>query len=145
MSESDHGLIYQITSPSGKSYVGQTRLSLKQRMASHFSKKNGCTVLKNAIKKYGRDQMKIEIIWKGPVDNLNEKECFFIKQNNTLVPNGYNLMTGGGSCGRHHKETRKQLSITMKKKHSSGALVNTWNPEGSKRNKNVKMKISNSL
>ena len=112
----DHGIIYRITSPSGKSYVGQTIRTLKQRMAAHLSKGSGCTILKRAIQKYGIEQMKVDILWKGPVGNLNEKECFFIKQNNTLVPNGYNLMSGGG-CSTHSIASKRKISDSIRKLH----------------------------
>lgn len=48
-----------------------------------------------AINKYGEDNFKFEILeW---TENYNEREKELIKQFNSLVPNGYNLIEGGPS------------------------------------------------
>jgi len=90
------GLIYKITSPSGKSYIGKTVKSFSVRMRGHKTKYSGCTALKNAINKYGWDQMKHEPIEENiPEDQLNDRERYWIKTCNTITPHGYNLMEGG--------------------------------------------------
>jgi hypothetical protein len=53
------GIIYKITSPSGKVYVGQTVRSFEKRMQEHKDSKSKCSAVKNAIDKY-KDQMKYE-------------------------------------------------------------------------------------
>jgi group I intron endonuclease len=89
------GIIYKISSPSGKVYVGQTVRSFEKRVAEHKSKFSGCTLLKKAINKYG-DEMNYEIIEGGiPQEHLDEKENYWINHFNSLAPSGYNLMTGG--------------------------------------------------
>ena len=55
------GIIYKITSPSGKVYVGQTVRSFEKRMQEHKDSKSKCSAVKNAIDKY-KDQMKYEIV-----------------------------------------------------------------------------------
>ena len=93
--EGRFGIIYKISSPSGKVYIGQTTRFFKKRVTEHKSKSSGCTLLKNAINKYG-DEMKYEIIEEGiPQEHLDEKENYWINHFNSLAPNGYNLMTGG--------------------------------------------------
>jgi group I intron endonuclease len=89
------GIIYKISSPSGKVYVGQTVRSFETRVAEHKSKFSGCTLLKKAINKYG-DEMIYEIIEGGiSQEHLDEKENYWINHFNSLAPSGYNLMTGG--------------------------------------------------
>ena len=89
------GIIYKITSPSGKVYVGQTVRSFEKRMQEHKSKHSCCTLLKRAIQKYG-DQMKYEIIEDNiHQQHLDEREIYWISHFNSLAPNGYNLGTGG--------------------------------------------------
>jgi len=89
------GIIYKITSPLGKVYVGQTICSFKKRMQEHKRDSSGCTLLKSAIDKY-KDQMKCEIIEDNvPQEQLDEREIFWIKELNSLTPNGYNLTSGG--------------------------------------------------
>ena len=89
------GIIYKITSPSGKVYVGQTMRSFETRVAEHKSKTSNCTALKNAINKYG-DEMKYEIIEEDvPQEHLDDREIHWISHSNSLAPGGYNLNTGG--------------------------------------------------
>jgi len=110
------GIIYKITSPSGKVYVGQTVRSFEERIRNHKCKSSGCTALKSAIDKYV-DQMKYEIIEDNiPQEYLDEREIFWIKELNSLAPNGYNLSSGGNS----NKEcTRKLKSSIRDAKHKS--------------------------
>ena len=89
------GIIYKISSPSGKVYVGQTVRSFEKRVQEHKRDSSGCTALKSAIDKY-KDQMKYEIIEENvPQEQLDEREIYWIKELNSLAPNGYNLNTGG--------------------------------------------------
>ena len=86
------GFIYKYTSPSGKSYIGQTINSLSQRS------KNGChyknsTYFYNAIQKYGFENFKWEIFGEFPIEELSQNEIEFIKEYNTVVPFGYNIRT----------------------------------------------------
>lgn len=100
------GIIYCATSPSGKKYYGRTIVSLIKRKYSHSAdvRRNSNTYFHNALRKYGIENFKWEIVEKikDPNKNnliikLNEKEIFYIKEKNTLYPNGYNLMPGGNS------------------------------------------------
>jgi hypothetical protein len=89
------GIIYKISSPSGKVYVGQTIRSFEKRMQEHRDSKSKCSAVRNAIDKY-KDQMKYEIVEDNvPQEQLDEREIHWIKELNSLAPNGYNLNTGG--------------------------------------------------
>ena len=89
------GIIYKITSPSGKVYVGQTVRSFEERIYKHNHKSSVCTLIKKAIDKYD-DKMKYEIIEENvPQERLDEREIYWIKELNSLAPNGYNCTTGG--------------------------------------------------
>ena len=105
-------LIYKFTSPSGKSYIGQTR-NLSTRISAHKSK-SGCIAFKDAISKYGFESFTQEIL----KDNLTLEEAnyweeFYISEFNSLVPNGYNLLSGGCNA-LHHEDTKKRLSAIRK-------------------------------
>jgi hypothetical protein len=51
--------------------------------------------VEKAIDKY-KDQMKYEIVEKDvPQEQLDEREIYWIKELNSLAPNGYNLEGGG--------------------------------------------------
>jgi len=91
------GIIYKITSPSGKVYVGQTICSFKKRLREHKNPNSRCTAISRAIQKYG-NQMKYEIIEENvPHEQLDEREIHWIKELNSLSPDGYNLNSGGNA------------------------------------------------
>lgn len=88
----------------GKQYVGQTSRTLEQRWREHCSSGSGCTYLHNAIVKYGKENFKVEQIDIAlDQEELDYKEQQYIRCYNTLVPNGYNLETGGNG-GKHLSE-----------------------------------------
>ncbi len=72
--------IYMITSPRGKSYVGQT-LCFRKRMWAHRKVNSGCTAVSAAIQKYGLDNMKVVILLK----NLTQREKPINMKNFILV------------------------------------------------------------
>ena len=111
------GIIYKISSPSGKVYVGQTLRSFKIRIYEHKSKFSGCTYLKNAIQKHG-DEMKYEIIEENvPQEYLDEREIHWINHFNSLVPHGYNLLTGGHYERGYTQEAKNNMrNATIKSK-----------------------------
>jgi hypothetical protein len=76
--------------------------------------KSSCRALDNAIRKYGCDKFIIEpILYVYNEDELDFYESFFIKEYNSLYPNGYNL-TEGGSSKRWSDESRTRMSSIMK-------------------------------
>lgn len=89
------GVIYRIYSPSGKSYIGQTKNSFKKRLKEHMAPKSGCTGLRNAIIKYGKGAMKSEILIEVNNKLLDYYETKFIKMYDSIEPNGYNILSGG--------------------------------------------------
>lgn len=103
------GIIYKITSPSGKTYVGQTVRSFEKRMQEHRQETSGCTWIKRAIQKYG-DEMKYEIIEENvPHEQLDEREIYWIKELHSLAPSGYNLTTGGQSTKEYSQELKDKI------------------------------------
>jgi group I intron endonuclease len=107
------GIIYKITSPSGKVYVGQTVRSFEKRMREHKQGSSCCTFLKSAIDKY-KDQMKYEIIEDNvPQEQLDEREIYWIKELNSLAPNGYNLTSGGTFKTEYSQETKNRIRDGM--------------------------------
>lgn len=121
-------LIYKFTSPSGKSYIGQTN-NLKQRIQIHKRSSSKCIAFKNAIQKYGWDSFILEILQENlSVEEANKYEELFISEHNTLYPNGYNLYPGGQN---------KIMLLETKQKLS---MINT----GKQLSNETKMKMSNS-
>lgn len=64
------------------------------------------------MKKYGTDRFKWDIVYiSETVEELGTKEQSFIKFYNSMVPNGYNLTSGGEYNKEVSEETRKKLSL----------------------------------
>jgi len=103
------GVIYRIYSPSGKSYIGQTKNSFKKRLKEHMTPKSGCTGLRNAIIKYGKDAMKSEILIEINDELLDYYETEFIKLYDSIEPNGYNILSGG-SVHIYSETCKKKMS-----------------------------------
>ena len=115
------GIVYVITSPSGKMYVGQTTQPLKRRMAQHRHYNSTCPVLGKAIAKYGWDAMKVNVLAETYAGFLNEVEMMAIRKLNTIAPNGYNVDNGGGpKKGGMHDETKAKISKIKKQEWKDG-------------------------
>jgi group I intron endonuclease len=101
-------LIYKYTSPSGKSYIGQTK-DLRRRINQHKNPKSLCLCFARAISKYGYENFVLEIIETGlSRDEADKREEFYILHYMTLSPDGYNLKTGGGG-NVYSEETRDKM------------------------------------
>ncbi len=111
--------VYLITNTiNGKRYVGQTRRTLSRRWKQHCDSA-GCCALNGAIKKHGAENFIIEVICEPlTFDLMNEFEAEYIVRYNTLVPNGYNLTTGG-LAPQHSEETKRKLSAAQKGRKAS--------------------------
>lgn len=94
-----YGYIYKYTSPSGKSYIGQTINSLAIRAGHNGKNYLGCVAFYQAILKYGFENFEVEILAEVPQDKLDELEKRYIEIFNTLIPNGYNIAEGGNKIG----------------------------------------------
>ena len=107
------GFIYMLTSPSGKSYIGQTTEKvLEKRLKKHRLLLSNCTALINAIKKYSWEKFQIDF-YECPNDELNKHEEMLIETLGTLHPDGYNLKKGGDNHSPS-KETRDKISAKLK-------------------------------
>ena len=118
--------IYKITNiTSGKIYVGQAVSHIlnhkryrpyghEGRFRCHISeafstKKNQSHYLNNAIRKYGVADFVVELIECCEIKNADEREIHYIKEFNSLFPNGYNLKNGG-NVFTHSDESKKRVS-----------------------------------
>jgi group I intron endonuclease len=112
-------VIYRLTSPSGKAYIGQTRNNVEKRWNAHRYQANEEVMDKHyaihkAIRKYGWENFTKEVMMVCDYEwELNEWEKIHIAEYNTLSPNGYNL-TEGGWGGIPCDETRKKMSESAK-------------------------------
>jgi group I intron endonuclease len=103
------GVIYCLTSPSGKSYIGQTKRPIEKRLREHSKMSTGCVALNSAIQKYGFDSFKVDILLIANDEHLDMYETNMINIYNSLYPNGYNIRTGGVSKSRHCIESCERM------------------------------------
>lgn len=114
-------LIYRLTFPNGKSYIGQTVDFFEVRMTKHKSSSkhreiSGCVALNAAIRKYGWTNVQKEILLYCDEKDLDMFESNMIKLYDTLIPNGYNLLSGGNSNKSQSSCTREKMTITRLRK-----------------------------
>lgn len=100
------GYIYCIENLiNGKKYIGYTKNDIDTRWCQHLSKthhKEDNSILHLAIDKYGEENFNVYSIhtvkeksFDKMMQRLKEMERKYIKEYNTLTPNGYNILTGG--------------------------------------------------
>lgn len=111
--------IYVITNKvSGKQYVGQTR-DLKQRVLLHMletRRDRSYNNLYRDINDLGVDNFSIKAIEYTSMENSDLREMYWIKELNTLHPNGYNLTTGGRRGGEYSNISKKRIGVKTKER-----------------------------
>lgn len=87
--------IYKIVKKeNGKTYVGQSN-NIERRFSEHRYKKE--IPIDLAIQKYGADAFDFEVIEECLLEELNEREVYWIATLNTFKGFGYNAHEGGNS------------------------------------------------
>ena len=111
-----YGRIYIIRNTiNSKVYIGQTKVSLKLRFQNHLSAaRNGKDyVIGKAIRKYGEENFYIELLEECTIEELNERERYWISYfNSTNNKFGYNISIGGNVI-RTTKKLDSNLIINM--------------------------------
>lgn len=91
--------IYKITNQiNNKSYIGQS-IDVEARLKEHVRNikyPQKTNILYQAMRKYGVENFLFEILEECPIDNLNDREIFYIKLYDSYY-NGYNATLGGKS------------------------------------------------
>lgn len=108
------GVLYKLTAPSGKSYIGITSFDVSRRVDEHAraAAKGVDTALYAAIRKHGLLAFSTEILGHSESwPELCEMEKVAILEHGTYAPSGYNMTEGGdGVIGippeskRRHRE-----------------------------------------
>lgn len=139
------GYIYLIINlNNGKKYVGQT-VNFEKRKKEHFDNRD-CSLIDKVINNVGSENFKMEIIEEPKIDELDEREKFWINKLNTFKGEGYNLTIGGENYrgennpfyGENHTlETKQKLSKIMKDKYKDkdnhGFIGKSHKPETKKK------------
>lgn len=136
--------IYKITNKiNGKIYVGQSN-DIERRFSEH--KYRNKLQIDIAIQKYGKENFTFEVLEECPIEQLNNREMYWIKTLKSFE-NGYNNTTGGEqqSIGSNNgrailteeevkiirtayanHERRKDVYLKFKDKISFATFANIW-------------------
>lgn len=121
------GVIYKITSPSGRVYVGKTK-NFRSRLSRY--KNLECKkqrLLYHSLNKYGFKNHVFEVILETDLMFIDFWEQYYIRQYNSFYPvnqYGMNLTLGGeGTYG--HKHTKESRSLMREAKTSKHQLAGT--------------------
>jgi Mor family transcriptional regulator len=125
-------LIYVIrNSANEKVYVGQTWRDLSVRWAAHClpSTSTHCVKLRRAIKKYGEEKFRIELLTICHTQEVTDYwEKYFIHKFDS-IKHGYNILEGGGLSRKgtkHSPKTRKVMSLARKGEGNSNSVLEPW-------------------
>lgn len=91
------GVLYRLLFPSGKQYIGITSQHPRTRFNRHIldARRGKDWPVSRAIRKYGRDAIRLEVLVIADMGYLKELERRAIEQFGTLAPVGYNVSPGG--------------------------------------------------
>jgi group I intron endonuclease len=134
-------IIYLLSFPNGKHYVGRTRNSLEQRLTEHKTRatKGYQHPLYYAINKYGWDNITKRTLHNADTEEeLVLKELEFIKQYNSLQ-SGYNLTLNteiGGDNWKGRRDTEEYVEFVEKMKE-----LNSSNRMHGKRHSTVTIQL----
>ena len=151
------GFIYKITNTvTNKCYIGETKeKNPEERYKQHLNvirRGKGCPALRGAIKKYGEDKFKFQvlIICFDEDRFIYEKE--YIQKYNSMVPNGYNILEGGsGGAGfkgkKHTAEIIEKIREASRKRLETSAqrLANSQRIKDHYKNPENRIKQSNAM
>jgi hypothetical protein len=129
-------IIYKITAPNGKQYIGQSIYTLEEKTSWYkksvkIDKTN--RAIFNSIRKYGIENMKFEVVEESNTwtkDELNNREIYYIDAFGTYytLGNGYNMTYGGD--GLDSKSARaaitkwySNMSLELKEQKSHNSSV----------------------
>lgn len=131
--------VYQITNTvNGKLYIGITQ-NIERRWKEHRkvlleSNKEYNKVLYRAIRKYGIENFKFEVLFDNlDISEAESTEIMLIKELNTLSHNnGYNVTTGGclggapGEANSHAKLTTEQARTIISRRENGETLRSVY-------------------
>lgn len=98
--------IYQITNNiNGMFYIGQS-VDIDKRWIHHNCKGSQCVKIRNALRKYGRENFTLTILEELERERLTEREQFYLDALDPFGPRGYNICRVAG-CGPSQKGVAK--------------------------------------
>ena len=126
-------IIYKLTSPNGKVYIGQTKNSQKRFSAYKHERCKRQPKLYNSIRKYKWKNFTKEILEYSSEEFADDYEVYYIKKYN-CVDDGLNLQYGGHKTKTYSPEAR----MRMRNSHLGKASGNKGKTGGTSWNKGLK-------
>jgi len=124
-------IVYTATNTvNGMQYVGcSTRKHMSHRKDGHFRQarkgQGGPASIWQAIRDFGREAFQFEVIERTEtVEQLREREMYWVEEKNTLAPNGYNQNRGGAVSALD--EYKKEYVINGKSYYGLGQLSDAF-------------------
>lgn len=114
--------IYSLTNKiNGKRYIGQTTRTVEWRWSQHRKHLNSVHFpIYHALRKYGVENFTVEVLARASsVEWLNYLETVLISAYNSLVPNGYNLDSGGKNNVAHPDTVRRMSAVKKGRKFTA--------------------------
>jgi group I intron endonuclease len=137
------GVIYKITNPSDKIYIGCT-IDFKRRLSEYRRLSiNGQVKIYNSLSKYGFDKHVFEIIEECDDDALHEREIYWIKYFN-CIEEGLNIRLGNRT-GSLTEDTKQKISAALKGRKNTWIKPGEGWAKGYKYTEEQKQKLSNGL
>jgi len=108
-------VIYLLTFPNGKQYIGQTVRMLGTRISQHRQAVNAGSLLPVhcAWRKHGEPSVSILGEY-GDMASLHAAEISLIASHGTLAPNGYNVAFGGETAPSKSADVARKISAKAK-------------------------------
>jgi group I intron endonuclease len=131
------GVIYKITNViTKKSYVGKCEKSRELFLRSKYY--GSGKYIKASIKKHGLNNFTREVLEDCDISIIKDREKFWIKELNTLIPYGYNISKGGdggfrGSTSEQAKRgwiTRRLNGTDIVKPETIAKIIKTKRDKG---------------
>jgi len=119
-----YGIIYLHKNKlDGKCYIGSTVQKNPERRwrrtNTRYTSYKNCAVFYKALLKYSWNNFDTSILESNiPLDKISEREEFYIRQYNSLAPNGYNIVNiieGRIECSQ---KTKDKISKRQKEHHA---------------------------
>lgn len=145
------GIIYCWTNKNtGKKYIGQT-INPEQRKRNHIHEAmvRGCDYyFHRSLRKHGIDAFDYEVLEEN-VENLNERENYYIEKFDTIWPNGYNetfaCSLSKESIEKMRETKRRQIAGKTDEGRKRMTAAAVYANTGRKRSEETKRKISETL
>jgi group I intron endonuclease len=106
-----------------KMYIGQTYAGFEKRFNQHRTTAYGVDTrqinkpLYRAIRLYGWDTFEKGILCECSIEELDDKETFYVDQYKTFHPDGYNLTKGGNSNAARSRLSKETMRKALIKRH----------------------------